>query len=146
VELAFSSQRDNIATLADLIWTDTDGDTVLVEQAEDGSFVGFDPGDTGLLTQIPSPEIALNPNDDSLSVAEGVLFNMQLVAEARHGNGDRSKGVHNPFLSVDLLTASLNALQDAYGLSAPLSAEAKAVLDKANRRLMTRRSHTISSR
>jgi len=146
VELAFSSQRSNIATLADLIWTDTDGDTVLVETDTSGVFIAFDPGDTGLLTQIPTPEIFLNPNDDSLSVAEGVVFNMQLVAEARHGNGDRSKGVHNPFLSVDLLAASVNALQDAYGLSVPLSAEAKAVLDKANRRLMTRSSHTISAR
>jgi Doubled CXXCH motif (Paired_CXXCH_1). len=146
VELAFSSQRSNIETLADLLWTDTDGDTVLVERAEDGSFVAFDPGDTGLLTQIPSPEINLNPNDDSLSVAEGAVFNLQLVAEARHGNGDRSKGVHNPFLSVDLLAASVNSLQDAYGLSLPLSAEAKAMLDKANRRLRTRAPHTISSR
>ena len=49
------------------------------------------------------------------------MFNLQLVAEARHGNGDRSKGVHNPFLSVDLLAASVNSLQDAYGLSLPSS-------------------------
>ena len=52
-----------------------------------------------------------------LSVAEGALFNMQLIAEGRDDHGDGSKGVHNPFLSVDLLAASLNSLQDAYGLS-----------------------------
>jgi hypothetical protein len=147
VELAFSSQRGNIATLADLIWTDTDGDEVLYEvDANTGLFTAFDAGDTGLLTQIPSPEIHLNTTDDSLSVAEGVLFNMQLIGEHRDEHGDGSKGVHNPFLSVDLLTASLNSLQDVYGVSAILSPEAKAILDKANRRLLTRARRPISSR
>ena len=42
--------------------------------------------------------------------------------------------------------ASVNSLQDAYGLSLPLSAEAKAVLDQANRRLRARAPNTISSR
>jgi predicted CXXCH cytochrome family protein len=147
VELAFSSQRSNIATLADLIWVDTDGDEVLFESDSNGVFIAFDPGDTGLLTQVPSPEINFNGDDDSVSVAEGALFNMQLIAEGRDDHGDGSKGVHNPFLSVDLLTASLNSLQDAYALSAPLSPEARALVDRINRRLLrTRAPHTISTR
>jgi hypothetical protein len=147
VELAFSSQRSNIATLADLIWVDTDADEVLFESDSNGAFIAFDPGDTGLLTQVPSPEINFNAADDSISVAEGALFNMQLIAEGRDDHGDGSKGVHNPFLSVDLLTASLNSLQDAYTLSAPLSPEARALVDRINRRLLrTRAPHTISTR
>ena len=116
-ELRSPASAGNIATLADLIWMDTDGDQVLFETEEDGTFIAFDPGDTGLLTQVPTPEINFNGDDDSLSVAEGALFNMQLIAEGRDDHGDGSKGVHNPFLSVDLLAASLNSLQDAYGLS-----------------------------
>ncbi len=146
VELAFSSQRGQIALLADQLWVDTDGDEVLFETAEDGSFVAFDPGDTGLLTEVPSPTINFNSNDDSLSVAEGALFNVQLIGENRNEHGDGSKGVHNPFLSVDLLAASVTSLQNAYGLNAPLSPEVNAILEQVNRRRLTRDRHTISSR
>ena len=69
--------------------------------------------------------------DDSTSVAEGALFNMQLIAEGRDDHGDGSKGVHNPLLSVDLLGASLNSLQDAYGLSVPLLPKPQAILDES---------------
>ena len=148
-ELAFSSQRANIATLADLIWTDTDGDQVLFEaDTATGAFIAFDPGDTGLLTQIPNPEIQFNREDDSISVAEGALFNMQLIAEDRDDHGDGSKGVHNPFLSVDLLAASIDLVAGC------LRPECAAVPRKrrrswidVNRRLLrTRAPHTISSR
>jgi hypothetical protein len=72
---------------------------------------------------------------------------MQLIAEGRDDHGDGSKGVHNPRLSTDLLGASLTSLQDAYGLSVPLSPEARAILDDVNRRLRrTRAPHTVSSR
>ena len=65
-----ASHRSNVATLADLIWTDTDGDQVLFEEDENGTFIAFDPGDTGLLTQVPNPQINFNGADDSTSVAE----------------------------------------------------------------------------
>ena len=143
---AFTDHRATVATLADLIWTDTDGDQVLYETNEDGSFAAFDAGDTGLLTQITDPAINLNPNDDSLSVAEGVLFNMQLIAEGRASNGDRSKGVHNPGLSTSLLGASITALQTVYSLSLRVPPETQALLDRVNRQLRRRGPHTVSSR
>ncbi len=146
VQSAFSDHRNNIAVLADQIWTDTDGDQVLYETTEDGTFSAFDPGDTGLLTQIPNPAVNFNPNDDSLSVAEGVLFNVQLIAEGRASNGDRSKGVHNPGLSTSLLGASINALQDAYGLSLHVPPETQALLDRVRRHLKVRDQRKISSR
>ena len=143
----FASHRGNVATLADLIWVDTDGDEVLFEADANGTFIAFDAGDTGLLTQVPSPEINFNAADDSISVAEGALFNMQLIAEGRHEHSDGSKGVHNPRLSTDLLGASLASLQDAYTLSVPLSPEVRAILNDVNRRLRrTRGPQPISSR
>jgi predicted CXXCH cytochrome family protein len=146
IQNAFTNHRNNVATLADLIWTDTDGDQVLYETNEDGSFAGFDAGDTGLLTQVTDPAINLNPNDDSLSVAEGVLFNMQLIAEDRASNGDRSKGVHNPGLSTSLLGVSISALQDAYGLSLHVPPETRALLDRVRRQVEVRTPRKISTR
>jgi hypothetical protein len=146
VQAAFTNHRANVATLSDLIWTDTDGDQVLYETNEDGSFAAFDAGDTGLLTQITDPAINLNPNDDSLSVAEGAVFNVQLIAEGRANNGDRSKGVHNPGLSTALLGASINALQDTYGLSLQVPPETRALLDRVRRQFQVRAPRTVSSR
>jgi predicted CXXCH cytochrome family protein len=148
VSLALSSQRANLAVLADQLWTDTDGDQVLFTTDETGAFVAFDPGDTGLLTQIPNPGTEFTTEDLQTSVAEGALFNLRLVGENRYANGDRSKGVHNPFLSAALLAASLNAVQDTY-FAPPirLSAEAQAVLDRVNAKLLrSRAANVISSR
>ncbi len=82
-----------------------------------------------------------------VSIAEGALFNVRLVGENRYANGDRSKGVHNPFLTRDLLAASINALKATYGLSVRLSPGEQATLDDLTRRLLrTRAPHTVSSR
>ncbi|HEX6105144.1 MAG TPA: hypothetical protein VFZ26_06130, partial [Gemmatimonadales bacterium] len=132
----------------DLLWNDADGDTVLFTTNEDGSFLAFDPGDTGLLTQIADPAAAFTTADLQISVAEGALFNLRLVAEARYANGDRSKGVHNPFLSTALLAASINAVQTTY-FAAPirLSPEGQAIVDRVNAKVLAGRAPSpISSR
>ena len=145
--LAFNTQRSEVEVLASQLWTDTDGDQVLFTETPEGLFSAFDPGDTGLLTQIPDPATAYNGDDDQISIAEGALFNVQLVAENRDSNGDRSKGVHNPFLSVELLVASINSVQATYALSVRLSPEAQAIVDRVNRELLRSRApHTVSSR
>jgi predicted CXXCH cytochrome family protein len=149
VALAFESNRGNIAVLADQLWTDVDGDQVLYDTTSTGAFNAFDPGDTGLLTQIPDSIAltAINHKDQQTSVAEGVLFNVRLVGENRYANGDRSRGAHNPFLSVDLMAASIQVMQDTYfPAGAQLSAEAQAILDRVNSRLRTRRNGALSSR
>jgi len=119
---------------------------VLYTTNPDGSFAAFDPGDTGLLTEITDPDAAFNPNDDSLSVAAGVYFNVQLIAENRASNGDRSKGVHNPALSTDLLGASILALQQTYNLSLHLPPQTQALLDRVRTQLKVRAPRTISLR
>ncbi len=147
VAAALESQRATVKILADQIWTDSDGDQVLYDTTATGAFNAFDPGDTGLLTQIPDPLTQINHKDNVVSIAEGALFNARLVGEDLYANGDRSKGVHNPFLARDLLAASINSLKATYGLSVRLSPEAQAILDDVDRRLLrTRAPHTISSR
>jgi hypothetical protein len=145
---ALQSQRADLATLADQLWTDTDGDEVLFSTNPDGSFLAFDPGDTGLLTQIPDPAAAFSTADLQISVAEGALFNLRLVGENRYANGDRSKGVHNPFLSVALLAASIDAVDATYFPSgAVISPKAQGLLDRINPKLhWTGVARTISSR
>jgi hypothetical protein len=149
VVAALSSQRADIEFLADELWNDVDGDTVLfTTDTLTGAFVAFDPGDTGLLTQIPDPATAYTTADVQISVAEGALFNLRLVGEARYANGDRSKGVHNPFLSTALLAASINAVQAEYFPAAiRLSPEAQAILDRVNAKVLRGRAPgTINSR
>jgi hypothetical protein len=129
-----------------VIWNDADHDQVLFTTNADGSFAAFDPGDTGLLTEIPNPAVAFNPNDDSLSVAEGAYFNVQLIAEDRASNGDRSKGVHNPGLSTSLLGASIQALQATYNLSLHLPPKTQTLFDRVRSQLKVRAPRTISLR
>jgi hypothetical protein len=145
---ALQSQRADLATLADQLWTDADGDQVLFTTAEDGSFLAFDPGDTGLLTQIPDPATAFTTADLQISVAEGALFNVRMVGENRYANGDRSKGVHNPFLSVALLAASIDAVESTFfGGAAVISPRAQGLLARINPQLRhTGVARTISSR
>jgi hypothetical protein len=147
VVLALESQRTTVKNLADQLWVDADGDQVLYDTTAAGAFNAFDPGDTGLLTQIPDPVTQINHKDNVVSIAEGALFNVRMIAENLYANGDRSKGVHNPFLSRDLLAASINSVKATYGLSLRASPELQTILDDVDRRLLrTRVPHTISSR
>jgi hypothetical protein len=51
-----------------------------------------------------------------------------MVGEGIYGNGDRSLGVHNPFLAEALLRANIQELQTVYGLTAP-AAPVQRILD-----------------
>jgi hypothetical protein len=42
-----------------------------------------------------------------------------MVGEGVYGNGDRSLGVHNPFLAEALMRANILELESVYGLAAP---------------------------
>ena len=99
-----------------------------------------------ILALIPATEY--NTTDNLITVAEGVLFNMRLVAEDRYANGDRSKGVHNPFLAQSLLTASIQALNATYG-PFPVAPRVRALMDDINQRILKTRGITarqVSSR
>jgi predicted CXXCH cytochrome family protein len=137
---ALASQRADIQTLANILWNDVDGDQVLYDTLSTGAFGAFDAGDTGLLTQIPDPTTAINHKDLVVSIAEGALFNARLIGENRYANGDRSKGVHNPFLSTALLAASIEAVQTTYGISLRLTPQQQAVLSRVNAQVLRGRS------
>lgn len=126
---AFNSNRAVIAVLADQIWIDNPNGAA--------NEIGVvDANDTGILAQVPLTEFSTA--DNVITVAEGVLFNMRLVAEDRYENGDKSDGAHNPFLAQALLAASLQALNDTYG-PFPAPAKVTQVLNDVNQRLLQNR-------
>ena len=94
----FEAIGQEMAYLTGVLWTDVNGDGKI------------DSGDTGLLTRVPSTEFK---RDAVITVAEGALFNVQLVGV------DGSHGVHNPPYLKALLTATIQAVQQRYGLTAP---------------------------
>jgi predicted CXXCH cytochrome family protein len=117
VENAFERNRNIVLKpLADALWVDANGNQTLYTTDASGVPNGFDPGDTGLLTQVPITEF--NSKDNVITDAEGAYFNVQLVGENRYSNADRSFGVHNPFLSAALLDASIKAVEARYGVQA----------------------------
>jgi predicted CXXCH cytochrome family protein len=136
---AFNANRGILATLADQIWVDNPAGLPAELEVPD-------PADQGLLALVPSTEFSTT--DSMITVAEGVLFNMRLVAEDRYANGDRSKGAHNPFLSQALLTASIQALNATYG-PFPVPPRTRALMDDINGRILRARTHRptqVSSR
>jgi predicted CXXCH cytochrome family protein len=130
-ENAMASQRGTLKILADQIWKDVNGNQVVVNFGTNKIGSSFDPGDTGLLTQVALSEY--NYGDNKISVAEGALYNVELVGERLYPNGDGSYGVHNPFLAQALLAASINALKAQYGLV--VSQQVEAILERVNQHL-----------
>jgi predicted CXXCH cytochrome family protein len=102
---AFTANRAVLKTLADALWVDTN---------HDGN---VNAGDTGLLAQVPANQYSTA--DGKITIAEGALFNVKMVGEDRYDNGDKSMGVHNPFLAQAILSASIDAVTDTYGLAPP---------------------------
>jgi predicted CXXCH cytochrome family protein len=118
---AFNSRRDLMALLSGQLWTDLNGNGQLQAAPTDG----------GLLAQVRQ----LYPGewsdtDNRVSPAEGAEFNARLCGEYGSSNSDNSKGAHNPFLCVALLSASINEITATYALPAP-PAEIQAVIDRA---------------
>jgi predicted CXXCH cytochrome family protein len=100
----YESLSDEMDYLAGVLWKDVNGNGKI------------DAGDTGLLTKVASTEFARDP---IITVAEGALFNVQLVGT------DRSHGVHNPPYLKALLIATINAVQQQYALAAPPAVQAR---------------------
>ncbi len=106
--------------LLDELWYDTDGDNVM------------EATDAGLLPQViaQGKESDLDPGSSTVTVAKGAMWNAMLawtddrafwsngeVAGQHFGSHPNSgNGVHNPFLLEALLTASIDAVIDEYGV------------------------------
>ena len=89
--------------LTGVLWVDSNGNGKV------------DTTDGGLLARVPPSEFK---STAAITVAQGALWNVQLV------NVDRSHGVHNPPFEKALLIASIEAVQQQYGLSAAPAAQA----------------------
>lgn len=97
--------RTRIEALAVVLWDDVNGNQQLDP----------DPIDRGYLpTVLATQPGEFDPSDNRISPAEGALFNAQLLAEDRASNGDRSRGVHNPFLAEALLRANVLEMEATY--------------------------------
>jgi len=128
---AFLTTRTRLNNLLDELWADTDGDHVL------------EPSDGGLLPAVMAQEGVeeVNVLDSQFTTAEGAIWNAQIAytsqrthwGDASLPNGDHfgahkgsGEGVHNPFLLEALLTASINAVENEYGVSASVSTDIQA--------------------
>jgi predicted CXXCH cytochrome family protein len=142
-ENAFNAIRSSLKVLADQLWKDNDGDGVFVTwNTTTRKATAFDPGDTGLLMQVPLAEY--DYGDRKITVAEGSLYNAELVGEGLYANGDGSFGVHNPFLAQTLLAASINAMKATYMLPAP--PQAQRLLDRIEREHLRARMKDVVTR
>ena len=68
------------------------------------------------LLALPGPAAELDRTDGIFTVADGAWFNAQLGALP-------GTSTHNPFLIEQLLTATVQALMNTYGVSSPISLE-----------------------
>ncbi len=91
----YTSLSGELAFLQSILWVDTNGNGKV------------DTTDGGLLARVPPAELTTTT---SVTVARGALFNFQLVTT------DASHGVHNPPYLRALLTATIQAVQQQYGL------------------------------
>jgi hypothetical protein len=79
----------------------------------------------------------IDASDGVFTLAEGAFFNMELAA---FGGSDRpdpllaytGAAAHNPFLTEQLLIASIAAVEDAYGVSASPSLVRERMLTPGN--------------
>ncbi len=108
--------RGRLAALRDQIWIDANQNEAV--DATDGGYLGT------IKAATPSEFTA----DTIITAAEGAEFNVKMVGEGVYGNGDRSLGVHNPFLAEALMRANIAELQQKYALPSP-PASVQRILD-----------------
>lgn len=87
---------------------------------------------------LEAPGGEIDPNNPTFTVAEGAFFNMELAEFGNEEFGtDNVVGstVHNPFLVRALLIASLNAVEEEYGIQASIAADWDAELREVLRRV-----------
>ncbi len=99
--------RSDIENLAAQIWIDGNHNESIDPPPTDGGYLA-------IIKRDRPAELS----GATVTPALGAQFNVNTFAE-RYSNGDKSLGVHNPFLARALLAADINELRAAYGLPAP---------------------------
>jgi predicted CXXCH cytochrome family protein len=131
--LAYQTLKSELNNYLDQIWTDNNGNAIIDSAGIDGGLLpqlvarAMRPGATA------ADSAPLNFRTNVTTVAKGTLWDAALAAtEDRRiflsgrvlGNGFAThmasgNGVHNPFLLKALLTSSIAALHNTYGLPSP---------------------------
>jgi predicted CXXCH cytochrome family protein len=130
----FNSERQTVTLLENTLWTDTDGDKVL-DQTDGGVLAA-------VLRQRPTTVTPATDSthfcctgatkDNSLSVAEGALFNARMLGANLYDHNDGSYGIHNPALYEGLLASSITAVRTRYNIPASVvSPAAEAAIQSA---------------
>jgi predicted CXXCH cytochrome family protein len=130
----FNSERQTVQLLENTLWTDTDGDQVL-DQTDGGVLAA-------VLRQRPTTVTPATDSthfcctgtlkDNSLSVAEGALFNARMLGANLYSHNDGSYGIHNPALYEGMLAASITAVRTRYNIPASVvSPAAEAAIQTA---------------
>ncbi len=119
----FAITKGRLENLLDQLWVDTDGDGEI------------DASDAGLLPQVVAQgdPSQIDMSDATVTVAEGALWNAILaytrdrawfargsaLGNTWSSHKSSGEGVHNPFLLEALLSASIQAVAQQYGLTPP---------------------------
>ncbi len=119
---ALASLRVQIALFADILWIDTDNDETIDAAPLDGGLLAI------IKRDFPG---AINASDAVITPADGAEFNVKLFGEDRYGNGDKSFGVHNPFLAKALLAANIAELRATYPGLPPIAMDLEAMVQAA---------------
>ena len=123
----FLTVKSRMEYLTDQLWTDTNNNGTIDPSPTDGGLLPKIVANAA--TAADSNEI--NLSDNTLTVAEGAIWNAQLAAthdrpqwlngkvfgrtfSAHYSSGE---GVHNPFLLEALMIASIQAVENTYGVS-----------------------------
>jgi hypothetical protein len=116
----YNAVKIELKALADILWTDTDGDRRIDPFPTDGGYLArieaSAPGDR-------------NSNDDVVTAADGSEFNARMCGIGLHSHEDASYGAHNKFLCAALLAASGTYLRSIYAFLPAPPAEVQRVWD-----------------
>jgi hypothetical protein len=124
----YNASKLTLKNLADIIWTDTDGDLTVDPFPQDGGY---------LPRILVNARGALNPSDNTISAADGAEFNVRTCGVGHYDHEDGSYGAHNKFLCEALLSASASFLRTTYTFLPAPPAELQAVWDKWSRPVAT---------
>ncbi|MBE0592229.1 MAG: hypothetical protein IH616_07495, partial [Gemmatimonadales bacterium] len=121
---------DQLNALLDQTWRDLNGNSIIDPAPTDGGLLPQ-------ILQVTGDDTELDPSDQVLTTAEGVLYNAQLAATSERpqfldgativggisvsfsGHPSAGDGVHNPVFLESLLKASIEYASSFYGLPAP---------------------------
>ncbi|HET8622096.1 MAG TPA: cytochrome c3 family protein [Gemmatimonadales bacterium] len=117
-----NTERTQVQQLVDVLWQDLNADQVLDAAPTDAGYLPL------VFQSTPTEFVG---TDNKLTTAEGVLFNVMMLAEDLYDHHDGSKGVHNPFFYEALLSASIEAMQAAYPGLPPAAPPVQALMQKA---------------